>query len=198
MLGKREFYRIKTPPIPTMETCLLGEKPDLPFGPHMSRQTDIHEHLATLYLLTVEHNLKNVLELGTRTGESTIALLYAAKRIGGIVHSFDLNPCELAKKQVAEYGLTEFWRFKQADDLDVEWDSPIDHLFVDTTHLYDQTLKELQKFEPHVKSGGIITMHDIVLYPDVKKAIVNYFKGRSDFRLYEYINNNGLAVIFKS
>lgn len=35
----------------------------------MVKPTDIHEHLATLYMLTIELDLKTIVELGTRKGE---------------------------------------------------------------------------------------------------------------------------------
>lgn len=35
---------------------------------HMVKPSDIHEHLATLYMLTIELNLKTIVELGTRGG----------------------------------------------------------------------------------------------------------------------------------
>ncbi|MBT9148535.1 MAG: hypothetical protein DDT32_02310 [Syntrophomonadaceae bacterium] len=40
-------------------------------------------------------------------------------------------------------------------------------------------------------------MHDIVVFPDVLRAINDYLVGRDDLQLYKYFNNNGLAVIFK-
>ncbi len=81
--------------------------------------------------------------------------------------------------------------------MEVEWNASIDHLFIDTAHTYEQTLKELQRFEPQVKNGGVTTLHDIVAFPDVLQAIKDYLVGRDDLQLYKYFNNNGLAVIFK-
>ncbi len=57
---------------------------------------DIAEHLATLSLLVTEFRLKNVVELGVRTGVSTLALLDAAHLIEGRVLSVDVEPCENA------------------------------------------------------------------------------------------------------
>jgi len=65
---------------------------------HMLKDTDICEHLAMLYMISVEFNLKNALELGVGTGESTVALLEAAAKIGGHVWSIDVDPCLEAKK----------------------------------------------------------------------------------------------------
>ena len=71
--------------------------------------TDIDEHLATHYLLTRELNLKSVLELGVRHGESTLALPEAAKAIGGTVTSVDSEGGVITKKRVTEAGLDQYW-----------------------------------------------------------------------------------------
>jgi predicted O-methyltransferase YrrM len=164
---------------------------------HMIRPTDIHEHLMTLYMLTIEMKLKTILELGTRNGESTIAFLEAARRIGGKVFSIDVNRCLKAKEKVKSYGLEKYWVFMQNDDLEVKWDKSIDHLFIDTSHLFRHTLKELRKYEPYVRKGGLITLHDTVTYPEVIPALGIFARRRRDLRIYKYFNNSGLVVIFK-
>ncbi|HUV45509.1 MAG TPA: class I SAM-dependent methyltransferase [Dehalococcoidia bacterium] len=172
-------------------------KPQNQLEAHMLEPSDISDHLMTLYMLTKQLNLQSILELGTRTGKSTVALLLAAKEIGGTVTSIDIVDCPEAKAKVASLGLTKYWRFIEVDDLLLEWNMPVDHLFIDTAHTYDQTLKELQKFEPYVNMGGVISLHDIVAFPDVLQAISKYLSERNDLQLYKYFNDNGLAVIFK-
>jgi predicted O-methyltransferase YrrM len=199
LLGKAEYYRVLEWRRPgTRHTCPDAKQVSLPFAAHMMKNTDIHEHLLTLYMLSVESKSRTIVELGTRSGESTIPLLFAAKRTGGKVFSYDIDECVEAKEAVASNGLKEYWQFTQSDDLKVEWDRPIDHVFIDTSHTYEQTTKELRKFEPHVRHGGVITMHDSVSYPAVREATTSYLKGRDDLTLYEYVNNNGLLVVFKT
>jgi cephalosporin hydroxylase len=102
-----------------------------------------------------------------------------------------------SQKLIQEYDLTEYWEFIQTDDLAVKWNEPINHLFIDTTHTFDQTLRELEKYEPKVRHGGMITIHDIVCNQEVVSAIAKYMENRDDLVFYKYINNNGLGVIFK-
>lgn len=186
-----------------VEQALLEYKSLLRFNPtnvvetYMQRRSDIWEHLATLYMLTIELDLKTVLELGTAEGESTIALLQAVHQICGKVYSVDINPCLEAREVIENYGLLNCWIFIQGDDLQVKWEREIDHLFIDTSHGFQHTLKELEKYEPFVREGGIITLHDIVAFPSVMRAIDKYLKDRKHLRLYKYLHNNGLAVIFK-
>lgn len=164
---------------------------------NMTQPTDIHEHLQTLYFLTVELNLKNILELGTRTGESTIAFLLAAKEIDGKVTSVDIDSCVEAKQRIEKLNLKHYWKFLQTDDLDLNWNETIDHLFIDTSHTYEQTIAELKKFEPLVRKGGLISLHDIISCPPVLQAVVDYLADNNHLRFYKFFHNNGLGILRK-
>ena len=159
--------------------------------------SDINEHLMTLYMLTIEKRLKSVLELGTRDGESTLALLNAFKQTGGSVTSIDIDACDSAGKRIQDAGLASLWHFIQSNDLIVSWDRPIDHLFIDTSHTYEHTMAELRKYEPWVVRGGIITLHDSASYAGLKKAVDEFLSQRKDLVLYRYAHCNGLDVIVK-
>ena len=194
ILGEKKYNALYG--FDTTHSCILVNTTDsLEFS--MTQPTDINEHLQTLHMLTVELNLKNILELGTRTGESTIALLLATKELGGKMTSVDLNSCDEAKKKVKTLDLDSYWNFIQTDDLTLDWDEKIDHLFIDTSHTYEQTMLEFQKFEPFVRKGGLITLHDIVSCPPVLNAINDFILKRDDIRFYKFFNNNGLAVLRK-
>ena len=160
----------------------------------ISAKTDISEHLTTLYMLAVEHQCKKILELGTRTGESTLALCAAARVTGGRVHSIDIEPCYEAVNRIDSAELDSYWRFIQQDDMKADWTEQVDMLFIDTDHTYSHTLAELQKYEP--LTAKLVVMHDVVHDPPVKFAAMEYFAGKN-CRIYEYLNNNGLLVVFK-
>ena len=72
------------------------------------------------------------------------------------------------------------WQFVQTDNVKADWKMPIGHLFIDTSRTCEQTTNELREFEPFVWPGGIMTMHDSVSYPDVRRAVSDYLKGRHD------------------
>jgi predicted O-methyltransferase YrrM len=92
LLGREKFFFL------SRETCFFWKADrNNPLELRMTKPTDIHEHLATLFMLTVEFNLKRIVELGTKEGESTVALLQAAKQINGKVVSMDIDPCIKAK-----------------------------------------------------------------------------------------------------
>ncbi|MDG6905008.1 MAG: class I SAM-dependent methyltransferase [Nitrososphaerota archaeon] len=159
---------------------------------------DISGHLQTLFLVSLLSKSKTILELGTATGESTLAFLEAAKLNGGRVFSVDIDSCLEAGEKITRFGYKDFWTFIQIDDLTLKWTQQIDLLFIDTSHTFDQTISELAKYEPLVKKGGVIMMHDIVTFPEVMDAIDSYKLGRDDLVLYRDLTNNGLGIIFKN
>jgi predicted O-methyltransferase YrrM len=161
--------------------------------------TDIGEHLTMLAMLVIEFGLQEIVEIGTREGNSTIALLEAARTIGGRVFSVDVEPCWAARERVEALGLAEGWVFKRHNALaltDADVPHPIDLLFIDTFHLYSQTLSELRKFLPFVRPGGWIVLHDSVSFPGVSKAVLDALHrcaGKPAF--YPFVHQNGLSLL---
>ena len=171
-----------------------------------------HEHGFWLQWMTKALNLKTVVELGVGHGGTTLPFLYAVRAIGGHLHSFDIKECNEAKQKVQNHKLNDYWTFTQTDDLKAQWDSPIDHLYIDSIHSKSHVLKQLNKYEKFVKSNGIITLHDIVwaqydnegnnLEPSSKSnavwlAIKEYFSDRNDVQIERAVNCRGLAIIQK-
>jgi predicted O-methyltransferase YrrM len=160
---------------------------------------DISEHLPILSMLITEFELKEIVELGTRAGNSSLTLLAAAKPIGGKVLSMDIQPCELAQERIASAGLKDCWTFRQADDLNVldsEIPEAIDLLFIDTWHTYNQLTAELKKYTPHLRRGSWIAIHDYVSFPGMTRAVRDFVASRPhSVRFYPFANQNGLALV---
>jgi cephalosporin hydroxylase len=121
--------------------------------------SDIYLHLPRFVELVLELDAQHVIELGTRTGVSTIAWLYALERTGGRLTSVDIDP----RPDIGEW---EHWTFHQAHDLDPfllsELD-PADIVFIDTSHVYEHTRSELNVYRYMVNRGGLIVCHDTEL-----------------------------------
>lgn len=120
--------------------------------------SDIQGHLHRFVELVDELAATHVIELGTRTGVSTIAWLYALEGKGTLT-SVDIDP----RPPLGEHA---HWAFIQGDDLDplvLSQMSRADVVFIDTTHHYDQTLAELEAYLPFVRPGGRILLHDTEL-----------------------------------
>lgn len=124
--------------------------------------SDIQDHLPRLYDEACRPGVK-VIELGVRTGNSTAAFLAAAEAHDGHVWSVDItNPH--APRMWTESGR---WTLHVGDDLDpaivAALPDQVDIVFIDTSHLYAQTLAELRLYAPKVKPGGVVLLHDTEL-----------------------------------
>jgi predicted O-methyltransferase YrrM len=136
---------------------------ELEYRQRRTRWSDVQGHLQTLYESVCRHPKARVLELGTREGYSTAALLAAAEMVDGHVWSVDLG----APSVPAWWGETGRWTLTVGDDLDPAvadaQPAELDVLFIDTSHTYDQTLDELRLYVPRVRPGGRVLLHDTEL-----------------------------------
>ena len=141
--------------------------------------SDIYLHLPRMVQLVQALNARHVIELGSRSGVSTVAWLYALEQTGGHLTSVDLDVAP-------QIGVWPHWRHIQANDLDVvDTLEPADIVFIDTSHAYQQTIDELRAYRKLVRPGGVIVCHDTELprpedspesdgYFPVKRAIVEF------------------------
>ena len=149
-------------------------------------------YVLELYKRAIEAKAKVVVELGTQIGQSTRALLKATIENGGHMHSIELNPNTLfgVGKAMKAAGVDmSFWTAMPGDDLEVAktWTIHIDLLFIDTSHTYENTLKELEVYSKFVVPHGIIIMHDTWIdrtapeqYP-VRRAVEDWLKNNEEW-----------------
>jgi len=120
--------------------------------------SDIHLHLPRFVDIVAEIGATRVVELGTRSGVSTIGWLHALEQTGGSLVSVDLD----ARPDIGDY---PNWTFIQGDDLDPAVVSAVstptpDIVFIDTSHHYQHTRRELATYRWVVREGGFIVCHD--------------------------------------
>jgi hypothetical protein len=160
-----------------------------------STPSDIHEHVPTLYELASQ--CRHVTELGTRTGVSTTALLFAQP--DKLVCYDKLKYPQVERLRVLA-GRTQF-HIHQADVLAVEIE-PTDLLFIDTFHVYEQLREELRRHGPKVQK--YIVLHDTTTFGERGEIqgqrglwpAVEEFLAQGRFRLRQrFTNNNGLTVL---
>lgn len=163
--------------------------------------SDIQGHLQTLYDMVVEHDMRHVIELGVRSGNSSVALLYGLEQTGGRLTSVDLE------QHPDIGGPWPHWRFVRGNDLDpliVAQLPQADMVFLDTSHYYDQTLAELNVYQHLVERPGFIVCHDTELehadhappiprWP-VKTAITEFCQ-QNTYRWSNQTHSWGLAII---
>lgn len=169
---------------------------------HSKRATDIHQHLVTLHDLVTKLGAKLVLELGVNTGESTIALLEAVHATNGILVSVDQQDLPQTRPMLEKYGLTGRWQFHRSDDITfgLAWpkEKKADLIFVDTSHQYAHTKREIEIYEPILRPGGIMVFHDTVTFYDgVQRPINEFLKTHKDYKYENKTNCNGLGIMWK-
>lgn len=128
------------------------------------KPTDISDHLKRIFIEAVQSNPDTIVELGVRNGESTFSFERAAELTGADLVSVDIENCNNASDYKKQY-------FVQSDDIEFAeefeaWcnqrdiDATIDVLFVDTSHLYRHTCKEIKRWFPHLANDVVVLFHD--------------------------------------
>jgi len=137
-----------------------------------------------------------IFEIGVRRGVSTRALLrgLTERFYGGHLYSVDIK--EGYSKMVTDEKQKQLWTFICGDSRTIDWDKEIDILFIDGDHQYKVVKADYEKYEPLVKKGGYIIMHDVLIHArhfgvDKLWEEIKYPKIRYNF------NVCGLGVIEK-
>jgi nucleoside-diphosphate-sugar epimerase/predicted O-methyltransferase YrrM len=129
----------------------------------LSGTGDSDQHLSTMFSIVLQLKAKRILELGVRTGSTTLPLLLGAEKTGGTVISVDINNTEF---KCPEH-LQNIWTFKKQDALSFLKDcsnieKPWDLIFIDDWHSYDHVKAELELLDFQVGSSTIILLHDLM------------------------------------
>lgn len=170
-----------------------------PYQDHLSRHSDIREHLGLLHGLALQ--CKQVVEFGFRTGISASAFLAA----GANLRSFDIDSrCRTNVRHLAKIYPNTFV-FKVGDSTKVEIPR-CQMLFIDTDHTYKTTLAELRGHASMVDKW--IVLHDTVSFgrkdrppgdgPGVQTAVEAFLGGVAGepwFQLLHLPHNNGLTIL---
>ncbi len=121
------------------------------------------ETAGLLHFLARTIQAKDILELGTSNGYSTIWLADAVRSVGGKVITVDYNPewQEHAKENLKRAKLSNYVEMVLSPALDAldDLEGPFDFVFLDATKCeYAQYLK---KVFPKVRIGGIIAADNV-------------------------------------
>lgn len=124
---------------------------------------DTDRHLLTLFSLVVGTGAKRIMELGVRTGNTTLPFICAAMQTGGMVESIDCDPTDFVCPNDAKM----YWKFYQRDALEwleskVQEKQRYDIIYVDDWHAYDHVKKELELIDKLVDSNSIVLLHDLM------------------------------------
>lgn len=123
---------------------------------------DSDRHLMTLFSIALACKGKQYIELGVRSGTTTIPILDAVQRNGGILHSVDIDKCpdHLIKKSPSN------WVYHQQDAIEFleEWNPDItpDFVYIDDWHSYEHVKRELELLDTIVSPSTVIVLHDLM------------------------------------
>lgn len=127
-------------------------------------ESEISDHLPNLFIQALKKNPGLIVELGVDVGQSTYALERVAKLCSSALVSVDKMDC----RDGSSY---QDWEFVQSDDIEFAkifevWCSKkniepvIDVLFIDTSHLYEQTLSEIKNWFQFLSADAKVFFHD--------------------------------------
>jgi predicted O-methyltransferase YrrM len=124
---------------------------------------DSDRHVLSVFALAMSIGAKNILELGVRTGNTTLPFLLAAKENGGMVHSVDLDMTTFQ----CPNELKIYWKFMQSDS--IAWldnraaeGGKYDIIYIDDWHSYPHVKRELELIEPMIGPSGLVLLHDLM------------------------------------
>jgi predicted O-methyltransferase YrrM len=139
------------------------------------KDTDISSHLPVIFVHSLLQQPKIAIESGVRSGESSLAFKSALESLGAKLIGIDIDQQSVEVYDRLNLSNSEF---KVMDDLNFSawWhtsalkDQKSDIIFIDTSHYYDHTLKELAIFVPLLNQQGFLMFHDTNQCPHVKNT----------------------------
>lgn len=115
-----------------------------------------------------------IVEIGSYKGRSTCCFAYGCvgtkKRVYAI-DIFERNDADSSERDffsefennLERCGLTEYVTplVGKSREVTRTWDKPIDLLFIDGSHVYEDVVADFHSLFPWVVSGGIVAVHDV-------------------------------------
>jgi predicted O-methyltransferase YrrM len=173
----------------------------------IEEENDISYFLPILYEVSKNIGKKttddfNIIELGVRSGCSTIAFLSALCELKkGRLWSCDIEKTDISFKNVTDAGLFNYWYFWEGDSIDFAnfiGNKIISLIFIDTSHEFAQTTKEIEVWAPKLKIGGKIIFHDTCSRREgVAIPIKNFLKKNKTWEYYNIDISAGLGIMTK-
>lgn len=115
-----------------------------------------------------------IVEIGSFKGRSTVSFGFGCVGTSRHIYAIDLfegdnniygagDFLKIFNDNVNSCGLSNYVTPMKMHSLDAakKWDRPIDILFIDGSHEYEDVKADFFAFYPFVKPGGIIALHDI-------------------------------------
>ena len=134
--------------------------------------SDIQNHLSLLF----KNSHGDCLEIGTRRGVSTAAILAGVEQKGGHLWSVDINDCRIFEGH-KDWTFIQADSLKQVEKINASVPAKLDVLFVDGDHSFEGALSDLDHFGTRAKK---IFVHDTDApdFPGVRDAVLKFCASR--------------------
>ncbi len=155
----------------------------------------------TLHDLILKNNYKNVLEIGTSTGLSSIWMAWALSKTGGklITIEIDKDRHQTALKNFKEAGLLPYIdaRLADAHELVRELKGPFDFVFSDADKgWYTQYFKDV---DPKLVVGGCFTAHNVLDGFSGVDDFLEYIRSKKNYdTTIDRKSASGLSISYKT
>jgi cephalosporin hydroxylase len=131
---------------------------------HACTPSDIDEHLEWMFTEALLLQPRLIVELGVRDGQSTFVFERVANLCAASIVSVDIDDCSRISSHPR-------WHFVRGDDVEVSYcfgefcrarnlPPSVDLLFVDTSHYFEHTLKEIRAWFPLLSPRAKVMFHD--------------------------------------
>ena len=154
-----------------------------------------------LYGLVLRGNYRNILEIGTSTGLSTIWLAWAASKTGGKVITIEIDEERLrvARENFRKAGVADLIdaRLGDAHEVVPALKGPIDFVFSDADK--DWYLRYFQDLEQKMSLNGCFTAHNVLWEHDPGiRSFLDYVRKNPKFRTtIEKGSGEGISISYK-
>ena len=130
----------------------------------LNSNNDICHHFDNLFYEVVLLKPKIILELGVRNGESTYVFNRIQKILKNKFISVDIEDCSHVLNDpnwifIKDDSIKFLHNFKSWSEININSSKP-DIIFIDTSHLYEETLQEIRLSAETVSDNGAIIFHD--------------------------------------
>jgi caffeoyl-CoA O-methyltransferase len=152
-----------------------------------------------LYVLALARGAKNIVEIGTSHGYSTLWLASAARVNGGVVVTCDANLERLAaaRRNFAEAGLSDVIEILEGDARETLRDrgEPVDLLFIDAEKSYYESYLDVV-YQRLVK-GGIVLADNVISHRDELEDYILYVENHPNLESVMVPIGRGLEISVK-
>ena len=140
----------------------------------LNGEGDIDEHIMTLFSVCLSMKPSLILELGVRSGRSTLPFLFASSIVDSKVVSVDIE------KIRPDFNFPDFWKSRQdfyekdaikflKEDLesilrDTDRDGRPRIFYIDDWHSYEHVKEEVSLISKHATPSDLILLHDLMYY----------------------------------